>query len=427
MTPLFAEPLTLPCGAVLPNRLAKSAMSERLAVPDGAPNHAHFTLYERWSLGGAGLLITGNVYVAPDAIGETGNVHVDGSTPKDALRAWARASTAAGNHAWVQINHAGRQAPRWVTKQPVSASNVAMRGVYGTFAAPRPLEEREIHEIVDGFARSAALVKEAGFTGVQVHAAHGYLVSQFLSPLTNLRDDAWGGSADRRRRFLIEVVRAVRAAVGRDYPVAVKLNSADFQRGGFDERESMAVVEALDAEGIDLLEVSGGTYESAVMFSETTPVKESSKKREAFFLDYAERVRALTRAPIMVTGGFRTAAGMNDALASGALDVVGLARPLAVEPDLPARLLDGSADAATPMALATGLPTLDSLIQGGFYQAQIRRLGLGLDPDVKASRFGAIWSYLRGPKPVGKSPARLSAGDGSARHAGAGAGEGAAA
>jgi 2,4-dienoyl-CoA reductase-like NADH-dependent reductase (Old Yellow Enzyme family) len=373
-------------------------MSERLAAPDGAPNALHERLYERWSRGGAGLLVTGNVFVGRDAIGESGNVYVGDAPDTGAFAAWARAAQVGGNHAWVQINHAGRQSPRWLTGRPVAPSAVGLRGTYGAFATPRALEDREVSEIVERYARTAAVVKEAGWSGVQVHGAHGYLISQFLSPLTNQRDDRWGGDAKRRRRFLLEIVRAVRAAVGRDYPVSVKLNSADFQRGGFTEDESMAVVEALDAEGIDLLEISGGTYESAVMFAEVPPKHESTRQREAFFLEYAERVRSRTRAPVMVTGGFRTAGGMGAAIESGAVDVIGLARPLVVEPDLPARLVDGSADAAVAMALATGLKQLDAVIQGGFYQAQILRLALGLEPDVKGNRWAAVYAYLRGPK-----------------------------
>jgi 2,4-dienoyl-CoA reductase-like NADH-dependent reductase (Old Yellow Enzyme family) len=279
----------------------------------------------------------------------------------------------------------------------VAPSAVGLSGAFGMFAVPRALEDREIESIIDRFARTAAIVKSAGWSGVQIHGAHGYLVSQFLSPRTNLRSDRWGGNADNRRRFVIELVRRVRAAVGRDFPLAIKLNSADFQRGGFDQDESMAVVQALDAEGIDLLEISGGTYESAVMFSETDPKHASTRAREAYFLDYAEAVREKTRVPLMVTGGFRTAAGMNDAIERKAVDVIGLARPLALEPDLPARLLSGSAERATPVRIATGIKKLDALVQGAFYSAQIRRLSRGKDANKSSSRALAVLSYFRTP------------------------------
>jgi 2,4-dienoyl-CoA reductase-like NADH-dependent reductase (Old Yellow Enzyme family) len=269
----------------------------------------------------------------------------------------------------------------------------------GLFARPRALDAREIEQIIQRFGRTAAVAKAAGFSGVQIHAAHGYLISQFLSPLTNRREDAWGGDADRRRRFLLEVVRAVRAAVGKHMPVGVKLNSADFQRGGFDHAESMAVIEALEAEEVELLEISGGTYESAAMFQEGVPQAASTQQREAYFLEYAEQVRERTRIPLMVTGGFRTRAGMDHALASGATDVVGLARPLALEPTLPRRLLNGTATAAVPIRLSTGIKMIDGLIHGSFYQAQIRRMGAGLEPLPSQSRLLAAVAYAAGNRP----------------------------
>ncbi len=403
MTSTLLRPLRLPNGTVLQNRLAKSAMSERLAGESGAANDALVHLYRRWSAGGAGLLVTGNVMVDKRAIGESGNVVVEDDSHAAELALWARAATSSGNQAFVQINHPGRQSPRMLSRRPVAPSAVAMRGAFGTFARPRALEDDEVVAIIDRFAKTAAIVQAAGFTGVQIHAAHGYLVNQFLSPLTNLREDRWGGSPDNRRRFLIEIVRRVRASVGKEFPVAVKLNSADFQRGGFDEAESMAVVEALDAEGIDLLEISGGTYESAAMFDEAKAAHPSSRAREAFFLEYAEKVRDKTRVPLMVTGGFRTARGMSEAIDGGAVDLVGLARPLAIEPDLPARLLVGTAD-ARPIHIATGIKKLDALIQGAFYQAQIRRIARGLEPKPDLSRLAAVLAYVRGPRPLRARP-----------------------
>ncbi len=389
----LATPLALPRGAALPNRIVKSAMSERLGDRDLAPTEAHVRLYRRWAAGGAGLLVTGNVMVDSRHLGETGNVALEDDAHLDAFRAWAASTEGTDAQLWMQINHPGRQSPRFVNRAPVAPSAVPVE-IPGTFITPRELEPAEILDIIQRFAVTASLAREAGFDGVQIHAAHGYLVSQFLSPRTNLRDDAWGGDDARRRRFLVEVVRAVRAAVGPDFPVGVKLNSADFQKGGFTEDASMAVVAALEAEGIDLLEVSGGTYEKAVMFEETVPTKDSSARREAFFADYAARVRALTSVPVLVTGGFRTRAGMDDALVSGATDLVGMARPLAFDPDLPARLLSGEAEAARPVKLSTGWKLIDPMIQGGWYQAQIKRLGRGQEADPKLPRVVAIWHYV---------------------------------
>ena len=326
---LLNQPLTLPSGAVLPNRIAKSAMSEVLGDPEtGSPTPLLNRLYERWGRGGAGLLFTGHVIVHPDGRGEPGNVVITDDRHLGALRAWATAAQANGARLWMQLNHAGRQAPRRLTKQPVAPSPIAVRGYGGAFAKPRVLEDREIHDLVGRFATAAAVAKAAGFAGVQVHAAHGYLVSQFLSPRTNQRDDAWGGDASRRRRFLLAIVEAIRNAVGPEFPIGVKLNSADFQRGGFTIEESMEVARALEAAGVDLLEISGGNYESPAMAGAAKEQRASSREREAYFLDYATQIRAVTRLPLMLTGGLRTRAMMDSVLAARDIDVVGMARPL---------------------------------------------------------------------------------------------------
>jgi len=390
------QPLPLSNGAQIPNRIAKAAMSERLADPEGAPSDALVRLYQRWADGGAGLLITGNVMVDGRALGETGSVVVEDQRHIDALRAWAQAAKSRGARLWMQINHPGRQSPRFLSKQPVAPSAVPMSGPGSlSFSPPRALSDNEVHDIVARFGKTASVAEAAGFDGVQIHGAHGYLISQFLSPSTNLREDRWGGSPEKRRRFLVEVVRAVRAATGPNFTLSVKLNSADFQKGGFSEAESMSVVRALAEEGIDLLEISGGTYESAAMFAEAKPQRASTQRREAFFIDYAEKVRSeIADLPLMVTGGFRTRAGMTDALASGAVDVVGMARPLCVETDLPRRLLSGEAEAARPASLAAGIKNLDSLIQASWYQSQLTRMGRGLAPDAQMSRVVAIVRYL---------------------------------
>ncbi|MEO1087986.1 MAG: NADH:flavin oxidoreductase, partial [Acidobacteriota bacterium] len=261
----LAAPLQLPCGAVVPNRLCKSAMTEGLADVSGAPNGRHVALYRRWSEGGAGLLITGNILVDWRYLERPGNVVVEDDRHRNALTRWARQGTVGGNHLWVQINHPGRQCSRMSNGRPVAPSAVQLK-LGGFFGRPRALLDKEIVSIVDRYARTAAEVRAAGFTGVQVHAAHGYLASQFLSPRTNRRTDRWGGSLENRARFLLETVRAVRAAVGAEFPVGVKLNSADFQRGGFDLEDAATVAGWLADAGIDLLEISGGTYERLRFF-----------------------------------------------------------------------------------------------------------------------------------------------------------------
>jgi 2,4-dienoyl-CoA reductase-like NADH-dependent reductase (Old Yellow Enzyme family) len=404
----LAAPLALRAGATLPNRLAKAAMSEILADPEThAPNDLLIRLYERWGKGGAGLLITGHVIVDPDGLGEPGNVMIVDDRHRVGLTRWAEAAQAHGARLWMQLNHAGRQAPRQLNRAPVGPSAVALRGMAGMFARPRALEDREISAIVARFAVAAAVARDAGFAGVQIHAAHGYLISQFLSPLTNQRDDAWGGDAARRRRFLLEVVGAVRAAVGPAFPIGVKLNSADFQRGGFTIEEAMDVARALDDAGIALLEISGGNYESPAMAGSgemLTQARASSREREAYFLEYARQIRSATALPIMLTGGMRSRAVMEDALAGGAVDVVGLARPLAHAPELPGQLLDGSRDAAPVVKLRSRIRLVDDAVQAMWFQQQLRELAHGREPDLKLGVWTAFWRGVRG----NMSPRRTS-------------------
>jgi 2,4-dienoyl-CoA reductase-like NADH-dependent reductase (Old Yellow Enzyme family) len=389
---VLAQPLRLRSGATLPNRLAKGAMSERLGDPDtGAPTDALVRLYDRWARGGAGLLITGNVIIDKLGRGEPDNVLLQDDRHLPAFTRWATAAQAHGARLWMQLNHAGRQSPRRLTRHPVAPSAVAMRGFAGMFARPRALEDGEIRAIIARFATAAAVAKAAGFHGVQLHGAHGYLISQFLSPRTNLRDDDWGGDPARRARFLVEIVRAVRAATGPAFPLGVKLNSADFQRGGFTIEEAMDVARSLEAEGVDLLEVSGGNYESPAM----TGARVSTREREAYFLDYAQRIRGVTAMPLMLTGGLRTAAAMSAAIESGAVDVVGMARPLAYQPSLAADLLAGTSAGATPVDLSTGVRKLDDMLQIFWFAAQLRRMAQGVEPDLSLGKWRALVDGVR--------------------------------
>lgn len=393
---ILARPLALRSGASLPNRLAKAAMSEVLGDPvTGAPTDSLVRLYERWGRSGAGLLLSGNVPVDRGGIVESGNVVIEDDRHLARLRRWAEVAQAHGARLWMQLNHAGRQTPRRVVRQPVAPSPVALRGYAGLFARPRALTGDEIQALVRRFANAAAVAKDAGFAGVQVHAAHGYLVSQFLSPLTNQRDDEWGGSLAGRMRFLLEIVRATRAAVGPGFAVSVKLNSADFQRGGFTVEEAMEVAQALDSAGIDLLEVSGGNYESPAMAGKGEPSRrQSTVEREAYFLDYAQRIRAVTAVPILLTGGMRTAAAMAAAVAGGAVDAIGLGRPMVVEPDLPGKLLAGAAGTGA-VPVRSRLRLIDNMLQIYWYQAQLHRMGEGREPDPALGHWAGLWYGMR--------------------------------
>jgi len=287
----------------------------------------------------------------------------------------------------------------------------------GMFARPRALTAGEIQDVIRRFAEAAEVARDTGFTGVQVHAAHGYLLSQFLSPITNRREDDWGGSLENRARLLREVVAAVRARVGGDFPLSVKLNSADFQRGGFQPDECVQVATWLEQGGVDLLEVSGGTYEQPRLLGRSgspktseTPRRQSTRQREAYFLEYAAMLRGATTLPLMVTGGFRSAQAMEDALGCGELDVVGIARPMCVDADLPAHLLDGSVDAAVSYEAA--LPFRSLLfgpasplmlfkfvnVQGemAWFYRQILRLSRGQLPARQLSLPAALVRHLVG-------------------------------
>lgn len=392
--PAIDTPFTLPSGTVLPNRLVKAALSEQLASLDGAPTEKLERLYRRWAEGRFGLIVTGNVMVDRRALGEPRNVVVEDDRHLAQLQAWASAARSGGGAAWVQINHPGRQSPRIVANRTVAPSAVGLK-ISGQFSTPRALTDVEIHDIVERYARTAEIVVRAGFDGVQIHSAHGYLSSQFLSPITNTRTDAWGGDPERRMRFLLEVVRATRERIGPKAGLGVKLNSADFQRGGFTEEESMGVVEALSAEGLDLLEISGGTYEGAAMLGAVPAQRESTRRREAYFLEYAEAVRARATMPLLLTGGLRSRAAMDDALAGGAIDLVGLGRPTCVDPALAGRLIDGTIDAAPAKPnLVTGLRPIDDIAELGWHTTQLWRVGSGKPAAPDRHGLLAVAEYL---------------------------------
>ena len=348
----LATPLALPCGAVLPNRLAKGAMTEGLADPQGRATAELARLYGLWADGGAGLLISGNVQIDGDHLERPGNVILDrrpDAAGREALSAMAAAGTRGGGHLWMQISHAGRQTPATVNPHPKAPSPVAVALPGNQFGQPVALTEAEILDLVERFGVAAETARETGFTGVQIHAAHGYLLSQFLSPRANLRQDAWGGSLENRARMLMQVVDRVRRGVGADFPISVKLNSADFQKGGFAFEDSVTVAGWLQQAGVDLLEISGGSYEQPAMMdidgmepTDMPPVKASTAAREAYFVDFARTLRGSLTLPLMVTGGFRSRAAMTQALESGGADVIGLGRPLCADPAGPAKLLVGA-------------------------------------------------------------------------------------
>ena len=396
------EPLQLPSGLVLPNRIMKAAMSEALADTRHSPDERLVRLYDRWSRGGYGLLITGNVMVDRAQLGEPGNVVIEDDRDLSALSRWVKSTHDAGVPIWAQLNHPGRQSnPLAIGHTPVAPSAVPLN-LPGS-PTPRALTGPEVEGIVERFATAAAVCEAAGFDGVQVHAAHGYLVTQFLSPLTNLREDEWGGDSRRRMRFLLEVIRRIRARVSPAFAVSVKLNSADFQRGGFTEDDSREVVCALADEAIDLIEISGGNYESPAMSGSAAA---STRAREAYFLDYARTVRKEAgQVPLAVTGGFRSHEAMAQAVASGDCDMVGLARPTVTLPDAADAILSGRIPVLATRELQYGMRSLigrfvdvkalDGVLNISWNTDQLHRLGAGLEPDLDRGRLVTTLAMLK--------------------------------
>ena len=382
------------------NRIIKGAMSEALANDAGQPNQAHLKLYEAWAKGGLGCAITGNVMVDFRAKNEPGVVVVETERDLEKLKAWANIGKRHGMIQLVQLSHPGRQCPKGLNKETVAPSAVPFSPALAmSFGTPRELREDEILDIIQRFATSAAICEKAGFEGVQLHGAHGYLISQFLSPLTNKRQDQWGGNIENRMRFLMQTYQAVRAATSDNFIVSVKLNSADFQRGGITEEEVITVFKAMDEVGIDMIEISGGTYEAPAMAGvKAEKRKASTVAREAYFLDFAEKIRQEVNCHLMVTGGFRTSAGMNAALDSGACDFVGIARPFAVEPDLGNRLVAGQNVSYAVEKIKTGIPMIDkmAIMEIIWYAAQFKEIAKGNQPNPKLSPLKVFFNYVKG-------------------------------
>ena len=373
-TPNLFSPLSLPCGAILPNRLGKAAMEENLAEAGQLPGATLTDLYRCWSQGGTGLLITGNVMVDGSAMTGPGGVVLEPGVPLQPFRDWAEAAKSGGAQVWMQLNHPGRQTYANLGGKLWAPSAVALDlGKHSKlFGVPKAMDEQDIAELIERFASSAQLAEQAGFDGVQIHAAHGYLLSQFLSPLTNQRSDRWGGSLENRARLLVEVIRAVRARVSPRFAVAVKLNSADFQRGGFDDADALAVLQLLNELPVDLVELSGGSYESPAMQGRTADGR--TLAREAYFLEFAAKLAGKARMPLMTTGGIRRRAVAEEVLNQG-VAVVGMATALTVIPDLPARWQAGDDAVAELPVVNWNDKVLSAVATMAVIRRQLRRLG----------------------------------------------------
>ncbi len=399
MTNPLARPLDLPCGATLSNRLAKAAMSEGLADSGNHSTPRLETLYRRWAGSGAGLLLSGNIQVDRRHLERPNNVVIDDDSGRAQLARLAEAGTSQGAHFWAQLSHTGRQVSSYINPAPLSCSDVeidVIRNAGFSFAKPKPMTEAEIGHAIDQFAFAAKEVKAAGFTGLSLHAAHGYLISQFLSPLSIRRTDRWGGSLENRARLLLEVIVAIRRAVGPQFPIGIKLNASDFQKGGFTNAECVELVKLLNGVGLDLLELSGGSLEQpkvvgiALKDEGEDGLPASALGREAYFVAFAGAVRKVAGMPVMVTGGFRSIAGMIEAREGGDLDVVGLARPLIADPEAPWRLLAGEID-----KLVSPEKRLNVFHILPWNNMQIERLGDGLAPDLSLTGEAAMAAFIK--------------------------------
>lgn len=377
------------------NRLIKSAMSEQMGDRENNPSKKIGRLYETWAEGGIAANISGNIMIDRQHLGEAKNIVIDEKSDLKKFKSWTFMAKKNNTLFFAQLNHPGKQTPAFLTKIPVAPSKIALgSGLDKVFNIPRELRENEILEIIQKFATAAKLCRESGFDGVQIHGAHGYLVNQFLSPLHNQRTDSWGGSLENRMRFVLEIYREIKKQTDQNYPIGIKLNSNDFQKGGFSEEDSSRVIKILSNEGIHFIEISGGNYENPKMMEGN--LKESTKKREAYFLDYAKKIRNLANCPLMVTGGFRSKKAMNQALAENALDLIGLARPLALETDFPNKLLN-TEDYSLPFSEpTTGNRSIDrfSMLGITWYEAQLQVIAHGKKPNKNLSPWKTIFSLL---------------------------------
>jgi len=381
------EPLQLPNGVRIPNRIAKAAMEENMADAEQGPSPQLMRLYQAWAEGGTGLILSGNVMIDRRAMTGPGGVALEDERQLDKFRQWARIGRAKGAQFWLQINHPGRQIFANLGQTALAPSAIAldMGKASRYFAVPKAMDEQDIAEVIQRFARTAELAEQAGFTGVEIHAAHGYLLSQFLSPLSNQRTDRWGGSLTNRARLLIEVVQAVRRRVDASFCVAVKLNSADFQRGGFSAEDAREVVQLLNGHEVDLVELSGGSYEAPAMQGQTRDGR--TLAREAYFLSFAQQIAEVARMPLMVTGGIRRRAVVEQVLASG-IQMCGIATALALDPGLPNAWKQGDETRVLTKALTWKSKTLANLASMAVVKFQLRRLGKGKPtrPDVSPLR-----------------------------------------
>ena len=387
---LLFSPITLPNGTTIKNRFFKSAMSEGMGTRDFQPKKNIATLYKRWAEGGTGLIITGNIMVDPKGTAEPGNIVFDKNSNMEILKNWANQGQQHGAKVMVQLNHPGKQAPKTVSKQTVAPSAVPLgNGLNKLFSTPRALTTSEVEELVQKFVTSAKITKEAGFSGVQIHAAHGYLISQFLSPHDNRRTDKYGGSLENRMRFLKEIYLGMREELGKDFTIGIKINSTDFKEDGLTEEDSLKTIIELANLGLDFVEISGGTYERPAMMGAT-----SKSTNQVFFAEYSKKLKQKIDIPVVVTGGIRSINAMNTLLNDNTTDFIGIARPLTIDPNIPNKIKQGTYTIVETTRVSTGVKKLDkifgSLLGIVYYQVLMQNIAKGKEPKATKNAWPSL-------------------------------------
>lgn len=387
---LLFTPITLPNGTTIKNRFFKSAMSEGMGTRDFQPKKNIATLYKRWAEGGTGLIITGNIMVDPKGTAEPGNIVFDKNSNMEILKKWAKQGQQHGAKVMVQLNHPGKQAPKTIAKETVAPSAVPLgNGLNKLFSTPRALTTSEVEELVQKFVTSAKVAKEAGFSGVQIHAAHGYLISQFLSPHDNRRTDKYGGSLENRMRFLKEIYLGMREELGKNFTIGIKINSTDFKEDGLTEEDSLKTIIELANLGLDFVEISGGTYERPAMMGAT-----SKSTNQVFFAEYSKKLKQKIEIPVVVTGGIRSINAMNTLLNDNTTDFIGIARPLTIDPNIPNKIKQGTYTIVETTRVSTGVKKLDkifgSLLGIVYYQVLMQNIAKGKEPKATKNAWPSL-------------------------------------
>ena len=387
---LLFTPITLPNGTTIKNRFFKSAMSEGMGTREFQPKKSIATLYKRWAEGGTGLIITGNIMVDPKRTAEPGNIVFDKNSNMEILKNWANQGQQHGAKVMVQLNHPGKQVPKTIAKETVAPSAVPLgNGLNKLFSTPRALTTSEVEELIQKFVTSAKVAKEAGFSGVQIHAAHGYLISQFLSPHDNRRTDKYGGSLENRMRFLKEIYLGMREELGKDFTIGIKINSTDFKEDGLTEEDSLKTIIELANLGLDFVEISGGTYERPAMMGAT-----SKSTNQVFFAEYSKKLKQKIDIPVVVTGGIRSINAMNTLLNDNTTDFIGIARPLTIDPNIPNKIKQGTYTIVETTRVSTGVKKLDkifgSLLGIVYYQVLMQNIAKGKEPKATKNAWPSL-------------------------------------